>query len=157
MRDPNSRYLYLYKEPSKNFSGETEPLTTSIPTLIDKVPFDEVEPISNTTFLALMQDAFQQGSKGFILGRMQTRDRIQYNKCFYHCFYATNLTKLLFKMPMLFGGPPAGDGQPPVADEPLISRYHQKMPLTVRNPLNNEIIVGEVEFYLLKKESLPAQ
>lgn len=28
------------------------------------------------------------------------------------------------------------------------------MPLTVRNPLNNEIIVGEVEFYLLKKESV---
>ena len=26
------------------------------------------------------------------------------------------------------------------------------MPLTVRNPLNNEIIVGEVEFYLLKNE-----
>ncbi len=24
------------------------------------------------------------------------------------------------------------------------------MPLTVRNPLNNEIIVGEVEFYLMK-------
>ena len=24
------------------------------------------------------------------------------------------------------------------------------MPLTVRNPLNNEIIVGEVEFFLLK-------
>ena len=24
------------------------------------------------------------------------------------------------------------------------------MPLTVRNPLNNEIIVGEVEFFLIK-------
>ena len=24
------------------------------------------------------------------------------------------------------------------------------MPLTVKNPLNNEIIVGEVEFYLVK-------
>jgi len=29
------------------------------------------------------------------------------------------------------------------------------MPLTVRNPLNNEIIVGEVEFYLLKNEEGP--
>ena len=35
-------------------------------------------------------------------------------------------------------------------EEPLISRYHTSMPLTVRNPLNNEIIVGEVEFFLLK-------
>ena len=25
------------------------------------------------------------------------------------------------------------------------------MPLTVRDPLNNEIVVGEVEFYLIKK------
>lgn len=35
-------------------------------------------------------------------------------------------------------------------EEPLISRYHTTMPLTVRNPLNMEIIVGEVEFFLLK-------
>ena len=27
------------------------------------------------------------------------------------------------------------------------------MPLTVRSPLNNEIVVGEVEFYLLLRES----
>ena len=34
-------------------------------------------------------------------------------------------------------------------EEPLISRYHPSMPLTVKNPCNNEIIVGEVEFFLL--------
>ncbi len=28
------------------------------------------------------------------------------------------------------------------------------MPLTVKNPLNNEIIVGEVEFYLIKNASV---
>jgi len=51
--------------------------------------------------------------------------------------------KLLFKKPFI------------VADDTLISRYHPQMPLTVRNPLTNEIIVGEVEFYLLGRDQAP--
>ena len=112
---------------------------------VDKVPLDEVEPISNMTFTQLIQDAFSQ-NKGVIVGRMQTRDRINYLKSFYHHFYAPNLVRLLFKKPMMNLGN-NGNGS---TDEPLISRYHTSMPLTVRNPLNNEIIVGEVEFYLLE-------
>ena len=30
------------------------------------------------------------------------------------------------------------------------SRYHAEYPLAVKNPLNKEIIVGEVEFYLIQ-------
>lgn len=105
-----------------------------------KVSLDEVEPISNQTFSSIIKEAFDC-NKSVIIGRMQTRDRIQYKRCFYHCFYAPNLIKLLFKTPFLF------------SDDTLISRYHPTMPLTVKNPLTNEIIVGEVEFYLLDKQS----
>lgn len=105
------------------------------------MPLEDVEPISNMTFTQLIQESSQ---KGVIIGRMQTRDRVNYQRSFYHHFYAPNLVKLLFKTPMLFAINNASE------EEPLISRYHSSMPLTVRNPLNNEIIVGEVEFYLLK-------
>lgn len=81
---------------------------------------------------------------------MKTRDRVHFNKCFYHNFYAPNLTKILFKTPMMF----AIEEEARNIDEPLISRYHSSMPLTVKNPLNNEIIVGEVEFYLFRKPTL---
>ena len=32
----------------------------------------------------------------------------------------------------------------------LRSRYHYDYPLSVKNPLNKEIIVGEVEFYIIE-------
>ena len=38
----------------------------------------------------------------------------------------------------------------------LRSRYHTDYPLSVKNPLTNQIIVGEVEFYLLEKTSVLA-
>lgn len=72
---------------------------------------------------------------------MLTRDKKNYNKKFYHFFDAFNLTKLLFKTPIVG------------SDDHLISRYHINYPLSVKNPLTNEIIVGEVEFFLLKKTS----
>ena len=51
---------------------------------------------------------------------------------------AANLVQILFKKPMMH------------VDDVLLSRYHPQYPLTVKNPLTNEIIVGEVEYYLLK-------
>lgn len=77
---------------------------------------------------------------------MQTRDRVNFTRSFYHYFYANNLVKLLFKTPLLLER--SGESQ----EEPLVSRYHLAMPLTVRNPLNNEIVVGEVDFYLIKSQ-----
>lgn len=136
--DPVRATLLLFKE-KKDISG-----LSSEKELVDKLSLEETEPISNLTFGQVVSDSFAQ-NKGVIIGRMQTRDRVMFNKCFYHYFYAPNLVKLLVKTPMLF------DSNEQAADEPLISRYHQTMPLTVRNPLNNEIVVGEVEFYLLSK------
>lgn len=38
----------------------------------------------------------------------------------------------------------------------LRSRYHYDFPLTVKNPMTNEVIVGEVEFYLVEKNTVAA-
>lgn len=69
---------------------------------------------------------------------MRTRDRSNYKKCYFHHFLAANLVKILFKQSVL------------QTDDILISRYHQTQPMTVRNPLTNEVVVGEVEFYHIK-------
>jgi hypothetical protein len=114
------------------------------PEILDQVLLDDVEPISNMTYLTLITDSFAQ-NKGIVFGRMQTRDRVNFQKSFYHTFYAPNLVKLLFKTPLMFNLEENKNSD----EEPLISRYHPTMPLTVKNPCNNEIIVGEVEFFLL--------
>jgi hypothetical protein len=36
----------------------------------------------------------------------------------------------------------------------LRSRYHYDFPLTAKNPLTNEVILGEVEFYLIDKNTI---
>lgn len=36
----------------------------------------------------------------------------------------------------------------------LRSRYHYDFPLTVKNPLTNEVILGEVEFYMIDKNTI---
>ena len=38
----------------------------------------------------------------------------------------------------------------------LRSRYHTDFPMTVKNPLTNQIIVGEVEFFLVKHQDIAA-
>ena len=34
------------------------------------------------------------------------------------------------------------------------SRYHAEYPLTVKNPLTNEVMIGEVEFYLIEASQI---
>jgi len=53
-------------------------------------------------------------------------------------FYGPNLIKILFQVLTI---PPNG--------QVLRSRYHNEFPLTAKNPLTNEVIVGEVHFFLL--------
>ena len=140
--------ILLHKEVKTPASDEAEESSQTV--LVDKLSIEENEPISSQTFTQLISEVFSGSdsnkSEGFIIARMQTRDRVHFSRCFYHYFYAPNLIKLLFKTPMFFALQNEGH-----QDEPLISRYHTTMPLTVRDPLNNEIVVGEVEFYLIKK------
>ena len=34
------------------------------------------------------------------------------------------------------------------------SRYHPEYPLSVKNPLTNEVMIGEVEFYLIEASQI---
>lgn len=38
----------------------------------------------------------------------------------------------------------------------LRSRYHSQFPIAAKDPLTNEVIVGEVSFYLLKSSEIHA-
>jgi hypothetical protein len=145
--DPAKPQIALCKEVK---SLDANGLEITQTTVVDYLSLEDTEPISNLPFGQLMDDVFSgtdgRGSEGFIIARMQTRDRVHYTRCFYHHYYAPNLVTLLFKTPMFFALSNNSN-----QEEPLISRYHATMPLTVRDPLNNEIVVGEVEFYLVKK------
>lgn len=39
----------------------------------------------------------------------------------------------------------------------LFSRYHEERPLIIRNPIDKEVIFGDVRFYLATFEELEAQ
>jgi len=73
---------------------------------------------------------------------VQTRDKVNFRKRYYHHFYGPNLVKLLFKVFMM------------PDQQVLRSRYHYDFPLTVRNPMTNGVIVGEVEFYLIDQSAV---
>ena len=84
---------------------------------------------------------------------------MDFNKKFFHYFYAANLSQLLFKPNLSFlqnilNSQIIQSNQEDNKKHILRSRYHMEYPLTVKNPLTNQIIVGEVEFYLLSKEEV---
>ena len=109
--------------------------------LIDSVPLDDTEAISNSTFRCLIEDAVKEG-QSLIIARMQTRDKADFRKKYYHHFFGANLIKLLFKTFEMPGS------------QILQSRYHVDYPITVKDPTNNLVIVGEVDFFVLKAEHL---
>lgn len=55
-----------------------------------------------------------------------------------HHYYGPNLIKILFSTFQL------------PHEQILRSRYHHEFPITAKDPLTNEVIVGEVSFYLLE-------
>ena len=75
--------------------------------------------------------------QSLLIARVQTRDKANFRKKYYHHFYGPSLIKILFKT---FQMP---------NEQILRSRYHSEFPLTAKNPLTNEVIVGEVEFFLI--------
>ena len=90
----------------------------------------ETEPISNASFAALIAE-----NPNMLLARVQTRDRKDFRKKYVHYYAGPNLIKILFATMQL------------PTEQILRSRYHPEFPLTAKDPLTNEIIVGEVGFY----------
>lgn len=101
---------------------------------IGKISMDEIEPISNVTFGALSSEYPQ-----IIIARVHTRDRTNFRKKYVHHYYGPNLIRILFSTFQLPN------------EQILRSRYHNEFPITAKDPLTNEVIVGEVSFYLLVK------
>ena len=78
---------------------------------IDQIPLDDTEAISNSTFRNLIEDACKAG-QSVLLARLQTRDKSDFRKKYFHNFYGPNLVKILFKVFNLPG------------EQVLQSRYH---------------------------------
>ena len=135
----NSAKIVLRRKNSE-FTEESQPdLESNFNEVHSAASFDvdEEDPISSSSFRSLIQSSAQSGI-GLIIGRVTTRDKVNFKKKYHHHFYGPNLIKLLFKKLDLNG------------EQIMRSRYHIEYPLAVKNPLTNEVIVGEVEFYLIE-------
>ena len=58
---------------------------------------DELESISNMTFGQLIEEAYK-AKQSLIIGRVQTRDKADFRKKYFHYFYGPNLVKILFRV-----------------------------------------------------------
>ena len=109
--------------------------------MIDEIALEEQEAISNQTFQSLLEDAAKNES-GLVIGRIRTRDKADFRKKYFHNYYGPNLIKILFKTLN-------------TANEQILrSRYHVDYPLTPKDPLTNQVIVGEVEFFKISLEDI---
>jgi hypothetical protein len=90
------------------------------------------------SFAQLLEEAFKH-RQSLIVGRVQTRDRTHARKKYFHHYYGPNLIKLLFKVFQL------------PSEQALRSRYSYDFPLSAKDPMTNEIIIGEVEFYVVDR------
>ncbi|CDW71540.1 UNKNOWN [Stylonychia lemnae] len=105
----------------------------------------EVDPIFSTSYEMMIKEAFR-ADKNFILAKMKTRSTNQKEMSFNshsHYFNLHGIMKILFKKK---------------GDE-IVGRFHAKYPSSSKNPLTNQQIIGEVEFYQFKNPylDLPAE
>ena len=104
--------------------------------VVDEFKLEESEPIYFKTWKEILSD-MKSNEFGVIIGRVQTRNKTDYKKKYFHHFQGGNLIKILFRT-MQLG-----------SEQILRSRYHPEFPLMPKDPVNNEVIVGEVEFFLI--------
>ena len=64
---------------------------------VASVPLDETEAISNCTFRNLIEEAHKV-KQSVIIARLQTRDKADFRKKYFHYFYGPNLIKILFRV-----------------------------------------------------------
>ena len=142
--DMKGRIALLNKHGNKNLDDEL-------------IVCSEIECISGFSFSFLISESQIRGI-GCIIARVKTRSNNDPNKKFYHYFYGANLIQLLVKPNINFLEKLIIDMERQELmdnrSSVLRSRYHLDYPLTIKNPLTNQIIVGEVEFYLIKTTGL---
>lgn len=121
---------------------------------------NEIEAISGFSYAFLLAES-AAAAKGLIIARVKTRSNVDFRKEFFHYFYAANLVQLLVKPNLSFLDSILQQNNQSIHKDDnqkhiLRSRYHTDFPMTVKNPLTNQIIVGEVEFYLVKHPDIAA-
>jgi hypothetical protein len=153
---PNAKIHLSYMKPNTN-EGDNEPEWQVNP---DDEPIlcNETEAISGFSFAYLLAES-SGAKKGLIIARVKTRSNVDFRKKFYHYFYAANLIQLLVKPNLSFLDTILQQNNQSIHKEDnkkhiLRSRYHMDFPMTVKNPLTNQIIVGEVEFYLVQLKEI---
>lgn len=130
-----------------------------VPNLDDLlIPCKEIEAISGASYAYLIAESVKN-QKGFIFARVKTRSNQDHTKKFYHYFYAANLIQLLVRPNISFLDQILNEQNQHLDRDDnkkhiLRSRYHNDYPLTVKNPLTNQVIVGDVEFYIVQKEQV---
>lgn len=107
--------------------------------VVSSLQLQDTEVISGTTFEQLLAD-----KPCIVLASVMTRDRRDFRKKYIHCYYGPNLIKILFSTFQLPN------------QQVLRSRYNTDFPITAKDPLTNEVIVGEVLFFLLKQGQVEA-
>ncbi|TNV79911.1 hypothetical protein FGO68_gene15764 [Halteria grandinella] len=90
----------------------------------------------------MIKEAFRD-DKHFLLAKIQTRSTSQINGAFTvhshsHFFNAYGIMKLIFKK----------------RRDEIVGRFHHNHPMSAKNPLTNNLIIGEVEFFLFKNPYL---
>lgn len=101
---------------------------------------EDIEPIANTSFKQMLDERHV-----ILIARVKTRDKQNFRKTYYHYYYGPNLIKILFQALQL------------PTESILRSRYHNLYPITSKDPITNQVIVGEVEFYTLGEQNTDAE
>ena len=99
MLDCKPEHILLVKDnpqsPKKEANSDIETNFQS-KVAVAQVPLEENEPISNATFQNIIDEAAKK-EQAVIIARIQTRDKADFRKKYFHFFYGPNLIKLLFK------------------------------------------------------------
>lgn len=101
--------------------------------ILYKLDLDTIESLSQETFHELIS-YHKSSNKSCIIAVVKSRDLEQLNQFYQFFFDAFQLNKLIFKK----------------KNNDLIGRHDKTSPMSVINPLTNTLIVGEVEYFLVK-------
>lgn len=109
----------------------------------DLLTLADTDPIHAATFEAMIQEAFAEG-KHFFVARIRSRQDQSAEsevscKTHSHYFNAMGILKIIFQK--------KGAAQ-------FVGRFHDRFPISARNPVTNQRIIDEVVFYIIENQQL---
>eukprot|EP00347_Sterkiella_histriomuscorum_P005984 403354518 len=127
---------------NSNINQNRLPLYIDDNLISEYLDLKEVDPIFSTSYEMMIKEAFR-ADKNFIIAKMKTRslqskDQQSLTSSHSHFFNVHGIMKLLFKK----------------KGTEIVGRFHSKNPIQSKNPLTNQQIIGEVEFYIVRNPYL---